>query len=139
MAVQISEVMAPDPITVTPDTTVTEAARRMRTADIGDVIVVDGQQLYGIVTDRDIVIRAVADDRAPSGITVGEICSAEPYSVKPDDSIDRAVQLMREQAIRRLPVTTNGRVVGVVSIGDLSIDRDVNVALADISTSDPTP
>jgi CBS domain-containing protein len=108
----------------------------MRDGDIGDVIVQDGQELRGIVTDRDIVVRAVAEDQAPSEVTVGEICSVDLVTLGPDDPIDRATHLMRDNAIRRLPVIEDGRAVGVVSLGDLAIERDARSVLAEISMAD---
>jgi CBS domain-containing protein len=137
MADKIREVMAPNPVTLPSDSTVADAARQMRDGDIGDVIVTDGDGVRGIVTDRDIVVRAVAEDRAPSGVTVGEICSGELVTVNADDDIERAVRLMRTHAVRRLPVVQDGRLVGVVSLGDLAVDRDERSVLADISAADP--
>lgn len=137
MASTIRDVMAPRPVVVPSTCTLAEAAQLMRDGDIGDVIVQDGPQLRGIVTDRDIVVRAVAEDETPSGVTVAEICSADMYTVAPEDSIDRAVQMMREHAVRRLPVTQDGQAVGIVSLGDLALDRDPRSALADISAADP--
>lgn len=136
MATTIRELMAPRPVVVPPTSTLAEVAQLMRDGDIGDVIVQDGQQLRGIVTDRDIVVRAVAEDKTPSEVTVGEICSVDLVTLGPDDPVVRATQLMREHAIRRLPVTEDGRAVGVVSLGDLAIDRDARSVLAEISMAD---
>jgi CBS domain-containing protein len=136
MAAKIRDVMAPRPVAVPPTCTLAEAARQMRDGDIGDVMVQDGSRLQGIVTDRDIVVRAVADDRAPSSVTVGEICSSELVTVGPDDLIDKAVELMRRAAVRRLPVVDAGQAVGVVSLGDLALARDPSSALAEISGAD---
>jgi CBS domain-containing protein len=137
MAYSVREVMAPRPVAVPPTSTLAEVARLMRDGDIGNVFVQDGQRLRGIVTDRDIVVRAVAEDQAPSDVTVDEICSVDLVTVGPDEPIDRAVELMREHAVRRLPVTEDGRAVGVVSLGDLALERDARSVLADISGSDP--
>jgi CBS domain-containing protein len=137
MATTIRELMAPRPVVVPPTSTLAEVAQLMRDGDIGDVIVQDGSQVRGIVTDRDIVVRAVAEDQAPSDITVDEICSIGLVTLGPDDPIDRAVQLMRENAVRRLPVTEDGRAIGIVSLGDLAIERDGRSVLADISSADP--
>jgi CBS domain-containing protein len=137
MTTKIRQVMVPRPVIVAPECTLTEAAQRMRDSDIGDVLVQDGPRVAGIVTDRDIVVRAVAEDRAPAEVTVGEICSANLVTVGPEDPVERAVQLMREAAIRRLPVAEDGRVVGIVSLGDLAIERDGHSALADISAAEP--
>jgi CBS domain-containing protein len=137
MATTIRELMAPRPVVVPSTSTLAEVAQLMRDGDIGDVIVQDGQRLRGVVTDRDIVVRAVAEDHAPSDVTVGEICSVDLVTLRPDEPIDRAVQLMREHAVRRLPVTEDGVAVGVVSLGDLAIEREGHSVLADISSADP--
>ncbi|WP_412538841.1 CBS domain-containing protein [Longispora sp. K20-0274] len=137
MGTKISDVMSPRPVTVAPDMTLVEAARQMRDDAIGDVIVAEAGHIRGIVTDRDIVVRAIADDRPAGEVTVGDICSAELTTVAPDDKIERAIGLMRHRAIRRLPVIEDGRVVGVVSLGDLAIERDDHSVLADISAAVP--
>jgi CBS domain-containing protein len=78
-------------------------------------------------------VRAVADGRDPNQVEVREICSPEIEALAPDDDVDRAVQLMRERHVRRIPIVDNGRPVGIVSIGDLALARDERSALADIS------
>ena len=135
MAKTISEVMTPDPVTVSQEATVAEAARHMRDYDIGDVLVSDGRGLRGVVTDRDIVIRVIATDRDPGTTRISEILSADPICVAPGDSIDKAVDVMRRHALRRLPVCDRDQVVGIVSIGDLAIEEDSRSALADISAA----
>jgi CBS domain-containing protein len=138
MAERIREVMTPDPHTLPERTLVRMAADTMRANDIGDVIVSDDNgQITGILTDRDIVVRVVAEGRDPRATRVGDIASRELTAVAPDDPVDRAVQLMRERAIRRLPVVDRGKPVGIVSIGDLALDRDPDSALADISAAPP--
>ena len=136
MASTVSEVMTRDPATVEADTPVVEAARLMRESDAGNVVVLENGQVSGIVTDRDIVIRLVADEK-PYDTPVREVCSSDPQTLGPDSSIEQAIQLMRTHAIRRIPVVENGRAVGVVSIGDLAIERDEDSALADISSAEP--
>ena len=111
------------------------AATQMRQADIGDVVVLKDGAVCGIVTDRDVVVRAVADGKDPDKTTVGEVCSAQVVAVSPDDNEDDAVRIMREKAVRRLPVVDGGRPVGIVSIGDLAMERDQGSALADISAA----
>jgi len=109
----------------------------MRTEDVGDVLVVDGGRLSGIITDRDIAIRAVAENKGPA-TPVREVCSdGNLTTVTPDTKIDQAVELMRSQAVRRLPVVDGDRPVGMISIGDLAIERDETSALADISAAKP--
>jgi CBS domain-containing protein len=114
-----------------------DAAKRMKDRNIGDVIVLDGAVVCGVVTDRDIVVRAVAEGRDPKSTTLGEICSRELVTVGPDDSVKDAVKLMREHALRRIPVLDGYNPVGIISIGDLAIERDAGSALADISSAAP--
>ena len=137
MAQMVRDVMSPRPVTVQDSATVFDAARAMRDANIGDVIVVKSGSVCGIVTDRDIVVRAVAEGRDPKSVKVGEICSAEIVTVTPDDPVDKVVSLMREKAIRRVPVVEGGRPVGVISLGDLAKEKDENSALAEISSARP--
>jgi CBS domain-containing protein len=137
MAQQVREVMTKDPVSLPPTTTLRDAAGAMRDQDIGDVIVLEGDRIGGIVTDRDIVVRAVAEGRDPSQATLQDIVSGDVVTVTPDDSVATAIQKMRDRAIRRLPVVEGGRPVGVVSIGDLAVERDPDSALADISAAEP--
>ncbi|MGH9049331.1 MAG: CBS domain-containing protein [Acidimicrobiia bacterium] len=134
---KVKELMTTSPVTIPPTAFAWDAARLMKEQDIGDVIVVDGDRLCGIVTDRDLVVRVIGEGRDPSRTTIGEISSENVKTVSPDDDADEAVRLMREQALRRLPVTENGKPVGVVSIGDLAVERDPDSALADISAAAP--
>jgi CBS domain-containing protein len=132
----LKDLMTPNPLTVSTDTPLVDAARAMRDRDIGDVIVTDGSsQVCGIVTDRDIVVRGIADGRDPTTTKVGDICSADLVTLSPDDDVDQAVTVMRERALRRLPIVEDGRAVGIVSIGDLAMERDSSSALADISAA----
>ncbi|HEX6681710.1 MAG TPA: CBS domain-containing protein [Candidatus Limnocylindrales bacterium] len=135
MAKTISEVMTADPVCLTENATVAEAARQMRDYDIGDVLVTDDRGLRGVITDRDIVIRAIATNRDPNMTTVSDILSADPICLAPQDSVSKAVDLMRRHALRRLPVCEGERLVGIVSIGDLAIEQDSRSALADISAA----
>jgi CBS domain-containing protein len=107
----------------------------MKQHDIGDVIVLDDSKVCGVVTDRDIVVRALAEGRDPATVKLGDICSRDLVSLAPTDSVEDAVRLMRERAIRRLPVLDKGRPVGMVSIGDLAVERDGDSVLADISVA----
>ncbi|TDC50967.1 CBS domain-containing protein [Jiangella ureilytica] len=139
----IGDVMTPHVVTLPPDATVREAAVRMREYDIGDVVVVDGGGdggggVRGVLTDRDIVVRVVAADRDPDDATVGEACTGDVVTVRPDTSVDEAVGKLREAAVRRMPVVDEGgRPVGMISIGDLAITDDSRSALADISAAPP--
>jgi len=134
----LRDVMTPMPCTVPGSVSVTYAARAMRENDIGAVVVVDEERLFGILTDRDIVVRVLAEEMDPATTTVADICSRDLTTVRPTDSVGSAVRLMREKALRRLPVVEdNGDVVGIVSLGDLAVERDRRSALGDISAAPP--
>jgi CBS domain-containing protein len=137
MPQRLHDVMTPNPVALPGSASVHEAARTMRDQDIGDVIVVENHQVCGIVTDRDIVVRTVAEARDPAATTLADICSHVLTTVAPTDSVEQAVQLMREKAIRRLPVVEDGRPVGIVSLGDLAVERDPDSALGEISAAPP--
>jgi CBS domain-containing protein len=94
-------------------------------------------RLHGILTDRDIVVRVLAEGLDPDQTRVGDICSRVLTTVSPDDGVSHAVRVMREKAIRRLPVEAGGRVIGMLTIGDIAVERDVGSVLADISAAPP--
>ena len=131
----IRDVMTSNPRTVSPEDTIQNAARIMRDEDTGVVPVVENGRAVGIVTDRDIVVRAVADGQLDR--SVRDIVSGDVVTARPDMSTKEAAQLMSEHQVRRLPVVENERLVGIVSIGDLAVkegkDRRVGDALQDIS------
>lgn len=129
MARQVREVMTPEPLTLPLDAPLTEAARLMRDEEIGGVLITQNGMLCGLLTARDIVVRAVAEGRDLTGTRLAEICSAGIVTVSPDDATDTALRLMLDRAVRRLPVVEDGRPVGIVSIGDLTSDRDEPTAL----------
>ncbi|MPY82451.1 MAG: CBS domain-containing protein [Actinophytocola sp.] len=135
MAQRVRDLMAANPIEMDARTTVHEAARRMRDADIGDVLVMENGTLCGIVTDRDIVIRGLADREDLTGCTLGDVCSKQLVSVGPDEDADAAIMRMREKAIRRIAVVEDGRPAGMLSIGDAAVEKDPRSALADISAA----
>jgi CBS domain-containing protein len=137
MAGTVEEIMTRDPRTVEIGDSVVDAAREMRDGDIGNVIVTDGGRVAGIVTDRDIVVRAIAEGRDPRSTTVSDVCSSGPRTLAAGDSVETAAQAMGENSIRRLPVVKDGELVGVVSLGDLAQDRDAGEPLADISAASP--
>jgi CBS domain-containing protein len=134
MAQSIREVMTQDPITVEADTTIAQAARKMREGDTGAILVVENGSLAGIVTDRDIVVRAIADGRDPE-TSIADVCSRDVRTLTPDSSVEDAIEIMRTDDVRRIPVVQDGRPAGIVSIGDLAIERDEDSALADISAA----
>jgi CBS domain-containing protein len=137
MSQKVSEIMTTDPVTVPARAPISEAARLMRDHGIGDVLVTDEGRLRGVLTDRDIAVRAVADQRLPGGTAAEAVCTADAVTCAPSDDLERATVLMREHAVRRLPVVDQGRVVGVLSLGDLAMERDRRSALADISAARP--
>lgn len=137
MTQSIQDVMHANPITMAPTTSVIEAARAMRAANIGDIIVHEHDQLYGIVTDRDLVVRGLAENPNCAAMMLGDICSREPTALALTDTVEEAIRLMRVKAIRRLPVVENGTPVGIVSLGDLAVERDPESVLGNISAAPP--
>ena len=133
---ELREVMTPNPTVCSPDTSAAQAAELMRDQGIGDVLVQNGGSL-GIVTDRDIVTRAVAEGRDPKEVTLGDICTRDIETVSLDTSIDDVIRLMSDKAVRRVPVVDAGKPVGIVALGDLAVDQDRRSLLADISAAPP--
>jgi CBS domain-containing protein len=134
----VQDIMTTELATVPMSAPIEQAARLMRDEDIGDVIVINDEGgLVGLVTDRDIAIRAIADGRDPSDTAVREICSADLVTASPGEDVDAVAELMRSQAVRRIPVVDGDRPVGIVSLGDLAVDREPDSALAEISAEDP--
>jgi len=138
MPERVSDVMTPDPVALTTDATLRDAATAMRDRDIGDVVVTkpDGS-VCGLITDRDIVVRAIAEGRDPSSTTLEDFCSGDLVTVAPEDPVAAAIKAMEDHAVRRLPVMDNGSLVGIVSIGDLAVQRDPESALGEISAAPP--
>jgi signal-transduction protein with cAMP-binding, CBS, and nucleotidyltransferase domain len=119
MAQHIRDFMTPTPVTLSTASTLVDAAIAMRDFNVGAILVFDNEQLYGIVTDRDIVIRGIANGNYPATTTLGEVCSRELATITPSDTVAKALQLMRGKAVRQLPVIDNGQLVGIVSMDDL--------------------
>lgn len=125
MGKSIKEVMTPSPTTVEPGASVVEAARTMRERDTGIVPVVENGKLIGTVTDRDIVVRLIAEGRDPSSATVREIASTDLVTVDPQQELDEGLRLMAQHKVRRLPVVEeDGRLVGIVSQADVARQED---------------
>ena len=133
----VQEMMTPDPITLPQTASLVDAALTMRDAGIGAVVVLEGQNVCGILTDRDIVVRGIADGCDPRSTSLRDICSRDLSTLSPTDQFGTAVRLMRERAIRRLPVVEGGRPVGILTIGDLAVQEDRGSALADVSAAPP--
>ena len=131
------DVMSPAPVRLAADESVSTAARAMKEHGIGTVLVVTDGRLSGLVTDRDIAIRVLAEDRDPRTTRVGDIASSDLAVLGPDDDVDQAIRLVRERAVRRIPVVQDGAPVGVVSISDLALKQDQGSALSDISAALP--
>jgi len=138
MAQTLRELMTPHPVIPDATATVEQAAQRMRDDDVGDVLVQENGELCGIVTDRDLVVRCLAEQEDPSETAIGELCSEELVTVEVDASVEEAVLLMTRHAVRRVPVLEAGLVLGIVSLGDLAIARDPESALGRISAAAST-
>lgn len=135
---RVSDVMTKQVVYLPAETTLDEAARVMKESDIGDVVVTDGATLAGMLTDRDIVVRAVAERADPASTTIGSIVTREVVMIEQHSTASEAAALMRERNIRRVLVCDNERkLVGVVSLGDLAMQLDPNSALSDISEAAP--
>lgn len=134
----VADVMTPDPVTLPPETPVAEAARLMRDEAIGDVIVGSGGTVVGILTDRDIVVRGLAEESDVGSLTVGELCTPLTVTVAPSDSVEEAMAVMERHAVRRLPVVASEELVGVLSLGDLALERNPSSTLREISEAPPT-
>ena len=135
MAQSIREVMTQSPELVPGDTTVADAAKLMRDKDFGGILCGDGDEVKGFLTDRDIAVRVVAEGKDPTSTTVSDVATTELHTLSPDDSVEEAIELVRQHNVRRLPVVEGAKAVGIVSIGDLAIERDEDSALADISAA----
>jgi CBS domain-containing protein len=133
----VRDVMTAEPIVLERDQSIADAARAMRDNAVGSVLVVDGDQLCGLVTDRDIVVRALAESADP-GSPIGIVCTPHLVAVEAADDAAEALRVMQANAVRRLPVMDQGRIVGMVSIGDLAVGQDEDSALADISAARPS-
>ena len=126
MAQSIQDVMTPNPRTVDVNEPLSKAAEAMKETDAGTVL----------VTDRDIVVRGLAEGHGPDD-SVDTVWTEGGQTLTPDQSVDDAIDIVRNHNVRRVPVVQDGRPVGIVSIGDLAIERDEHSALADLSSAPP--
>jgi len=124
MGQKISEVMTTDVRSCEPSTTVREVARVMASEDVGPVPIVENGRLVGIVTDRDLVVRVLAEGQDPDSTTVERIASRETVSVSPDQDLDEALRLLARHQVRRLPVVEGDRLVGIVAQADVAREGD---------------
>jgi CBS domain-containing protein len=133
----VRDIMTPDPVGVYFDQTIADTARIMRDAQVGAVLVVNGESLAGVVTDRDLVVRGLAAGAGPDA-PVGPLCSPRLVGVAADADVAHAELLIRENAVRRLPVIDGeGQIVGMVSMGDLAVVSDGDCPLAVVSRAQP--
>lgn len=143
MGTKVRDVMADRPRCVSPETPVSEAARLMRSEDVGSLPVLEGERLTGVLTDRDIVVRAVAEEKDPRGMPVREVASGELVTIGPDEDLSAALRLMAMHQVRRLPVVDeDDRLVGVVAQADVAMEakeKDVGQMLEDISQTPTGP
>jgi CBS domain-containing protein len=116
----VKDVMTPGPTSIPSDEVVVEAARRMLSEDVGSLPVVEGDKLVGMITDRDIVLKVVAKDLDPHKATIADVASEHPVTATPDEPLDVALQRMAAEQVRRLPVVTDGRLVGIVAQADIA-------------------
>jgi CBS domain-containing protein len=135
---KVRDIMTKNPETAAPGTSVSDVALMMRDLDVGIIPVVNEDELMGVITDRDIVIRVVASGLNPIDVGVQDFLSPNPVGVSPDDDVDTARDLMAERQIRRLLVTDGSKLVGILSIGDVAIkdqgdDSDTGQVLEEIS------
>ncbi len=117
---KVRDLMTSGPATVGPDDPCAQAATLMREEDCGSIPVVRDGRLVGIVTDRDIAIRAVAAGKDPRSTPVSEVMSADPVTITPDTEANEAARLMAEFQVRRLPVVDGGRLCGIVVTAQLA-------------------
>jgi len=131
MARKTWDIMSPVPVSLAPTESAATAARAMKEHGIGTVLILTDGKLSGLVTDRDITVRVLAENRDPLTTLVSDICSTELAVLGPDDHVDQATRLVRDRAVRRIPVVQDGIPVGIVSIGDLALMKDGQSALSD--------
>ncbi len=136
MDAKVRDLMTPGAIEVDYHQSIAEAARTMRDWGIGAVLVTKDAVVHGLVTDRDLVVRALAESRTPDE-PVGPLSSGDLVGVSADDDAEVAARLMREHAVRRLPVIDHGQIAGMVSLGDLALAADPACALAEVSQAGP--
>jgi len=132
---KMRDIMSPAPVCMAPGESVSAAARAMKQHGIGTVLVLTDGRLSGLVTERDITVRVIAENRDPRATRIGDICSAELVVLGPDDDVEQATRLVRERAVRRIPVLQGEDPVGVVSVGDLALEKDPASAPSGVSSA----
>ena len=138
----VRHAMTESPVTAKPDMNAADAAGLMKQFDTGVIPIMEGEELVGLVTDRDLVMRVLAERQPPEQILLGDILTKSPVTISPDARVSEAREVMAEHKVRRLPVVKNDKLVGILSLGDLAIadasERAVGETLEDISESDST-
>ena len=134
---KMRDIMSPAPICMAPGESVSAAAKAMKQHGIGTVLVLTDGKLGGLLTDRDITVRVLAENRDPRTTRIGDICSSELVVLDPDDDLAQAARLVRDRAVRRIPVLRDGIPVGVVSVGDLALEKDATSVLSGVSSAPP--
>jgi CBS domain-containing protein len=124
MANTVRDAMTEDPRSIGASASVVEAARMMREEHIGSIPITDDEQLVGVITDRDITTRVVAEAANLEKTSVEDVYSRDPVSVEPDKDLEEALQLMARHQVRRLPVVENGRLVGIVAQADIALTEN---------------
>jgi len=124
MANSVRDAMTADPRSIGKSVSVVEAARLMREQDIGSLPITDDEQLVGMITDRDITMRVVAEAADPNATSVEDVYSRDLISVAPDNDLEEALGLMARHQVRRLPVVEDGRLVGIVAQADIALSEN---------------
>ena len=134
---KLEELMTPNPVAIPATATAHEAAVIMREHNIGNVLVEHDGHLSGIVTDRDLIVRVMAEGLDPAQTLLGDVCSGDVTTLPLDCDVEEASRVMAEKGLRRVPVVRHGQAVGIVSLGDIAIELDRRSVLADISSAQP--
>lgn len=142
MSILVRHAMTEAPQTISLDSTAADAAGLMRQLDVGVIPIADGERLKGLVTDRDIVVRVIAERKEPNSVSVGDIMTKQVATVTPDMQLSEAREIMEKHKVRRLPVVKDEKLVGILSLGDVAwaseSEREVGDTLRDVSESPST-
>ena len=128
MALKVRDTMTGSPRSIDASSSVVEAAQLMREGHIGSLPIIADEQLVGMITDRDIAMRVVAEAADHTNTSVGDVSSRDLVTVEPDEDLDEALQLMARHQVRRLPVVENGRLVGIVAQADIALSENEKTA-----------
>ena len=137
LAKTVRDVMTKDPVALSSDSSVTQAAKAMSDFKIGSVVVMEKDMPCGIVTDRDITVRAVATGSDPSKTRLSDICTRSLAAVRPDQSLDDAIQVMKSHDVKRVVVMTDSKLEGIVTLGDLAARNEDQDVQDDLSRAEP--